>query len=80
MTLKKLGSYLRRAQTFALNASPQPARHFYRVDLTGLEPAISAMRMQRITNCATGPFVDSGRRGVNATLYRLTPSPDCMCA
>ena len=25
------------------------------VDLTGVEPVISAMRMRRITNCATGP-------------------------
>lgn len=28
------------------------------VDLTGFEPVISAMRMRRITNCATGPWVD----------------------
>ena len=26
-----------------------------RVDLSGFEPLISAMRMQRITSCATGP-------------------------
>ena len=25
------------------------------VDLSGVEPLISAMRMRRITNCATGP-------------------------
>lgn len=28
------------------------------VDLTGFEPVISAMRMRRITNCATGPLWD----------------------
>jgi hypothetical protein len=27
------------------------------VDLTGIEPVISAMRMRRITNCATGPLL-----------------------
>ncbi len=29
------------------------------VDLTGVEPVISAMRMRRITNCATGPETDA---------------------
>ena len=32
-------------------------RHSYvEVDLSGIEPLISAMRMRRITSCATGPY------------------------
>ena len=44
------------------------------VDLTGVEPVISAMRMRRITNCATGPNFDS------ALLFLLLALPTIRSA
>jgi hypothetical protein len=38
------------------------------VDLTGVEPVISAMRMRRITNCATGPSLGQNQ-GFSPTIF-----------
>ena len=38
-----------------LGATSNVATPYDGVDLTGVEPVVSAMRMRRITSCATGP-------------------------
>jgi hypothetical protein len=44
---------------------------YIEVDLSGVEPLISAMRMQRITNCATGPSSRPSRGSGRADRKRI---------